>query len=132
MTTIRIGERVEIAFKSEKLDKGYVYLVYGMSGERKGLYKIGKSVNPQSRFGSLRREYSTEVSCACLVWSDYHSALEARLHGKYTTCRVDGEWFNLDQDAVVYIKSLSNVDMDNVLADCNNYVSNCYAQVLAG
>jgi hypothetical protein len=80
---------------------GYVYLAH--NGE---LHKIGFSGDPGRRMSQIKRD--TGSSCRILFvfqTPDYRS-LESELHEHFDHKRVTGEWFDLNDEDVAWIKSL--------------------------
>ncbi len=88
--------------KGRRTSAGFVYLVQSPTG----LYKIGRSVNPNDRLKTFSVKLPFEVSFACLIQTEDMYALESELHRRFAAKRVAGEWFALDADDVDYIKSL--------------------------
>lgn len=91
--------------RAPKKRKGYVYLVKSVSGH----YKIGRTVDPQSRAKTFGVKLPFEVEFQCLIETDDYEALELELHDRFEAQRVNGEWFNLSAEDVDYIKSLAGV-----------------------
>lgn len=85
----------DISFvKQIQSSAGYVYVI-----ESNGLYKIGASANPDSRINALQTSCSFKVQCLCLILSNNMFELEKKLHRKYQSKRLNGEWFELlDKD----------------------------------
>lgn len=73
-------------------------LTYIMFDEATGLYKIGKSVNPHYREGTLQSEKPT---VKLLFTSSLN--VENTIHKEYTTHRVRGEWFRLSDDEINHL-----------------------------
>ena len=74
-------------------ESNYNIFVYVMEDTRNGMFKIGKSKNPEKRERTLQSEVpTTELRLA--VPCD--ETVEAELHECYSTARVRGEWFNID------------------------------------
>jgi hypothetical protein len=77
-----------------------VYLIFDRNT---GLYKIGKSNNAVKRETTLAAQLPF-IELVCVI--DSVNVTERSLHHVYKTKRVRGEWFNLTQEDVEYIKSL--------------------------
>jgi len=71
---------------------------YLIKNSRNGLYKIGKSYNPNFREKTLQSE-EPDINMV-KVW-EYD--IEEFLHRKYNDCRVRGEWFKLNKSQVNFI-----------------------------
>lgn len=92
---------IESASKLESKD-GYIYLLKAENG----LFKIGRSKNPDLRFGDVSRQSPLRVDLVhCFYAEDYVDA-EAYLHSKYADRREVGEWFALSLEDVDWIKSI--------------------------
>lgn len=81
---------------------GFVYLVRSASG----FYKIGRTVDPDDRIASFRLTLPFEVEYEHLIQTDDMRGLEKELHRRFSAKRVRGEWFDLSESDVIYIKSL--------------------------
>ena len=80
---------------------GYVYLFR----DKAGLCKIGCSANPKQRARNISQpNYSIDIVCA--IWAEDMAALEQSLHKRFAEKRVKGEWFELNEDDIEYIRSL--------------------------
>jgi hypothetical protein len=66
----------------------------------RGYYKIGKSKDPKIREGTLQAEVPT-IKLLHVIQDD----IELYLHKKFDSKRVRGEWFELSETDVNYIKS---------------------------
>ena len=79
--------------------------VYMMKDAHSGLYKIGKSVNPQNREKTLQSEKpSISMVFFCKETDDFN---EKVLHLEYSSQRIRGEWFDLSPAQVRFIISQS-------------------------
>lgn len=85
--------------------RNVVYLIQAESTNR---YKIGKSGDLQKRMLALKTGCPYPVKLIHGIRCHFTSVneVEASLHLRYHSMRVHGEWFELDQNAVDYIKSL--------------------------
>lgn len=74
-------------------------LTYLMKNSNNGLYKIGKSINPDVREKTLQGEdpYTELIHTI-------NADIEKFLHDKFKKKRVRGEWFKLSNRDVEYIK----------------------------
>jgi len=82
---------------------GYVYL---FKADR--YYKIGKAINVQKRARQLNLPFEVEILHAIPV-SDMDYA-ETRLHRLFANQRIRREWFDLTENDIRYICSLSNLE----------------------
>jgi hypothetical protein len=82
---------------------GYVYLLKG------GPYhKIGLSSNPGRRMEEIspRLPFGTEL--VCTIATEDMRGLESHLHEQFADKRANGEWFELDEADVAYIRRLAD------------------------
>lgn len=87
-------------FKSIK-SRSNIYLI---KNNRNGYIKIGKSSNPKKREKTLQSE---EPELELIFTLNASLLTETELHIKFNSKRVRGEWFNLTDEDVNYIKSLN-------------------------
>ena len=81
---------------------GYVYVFQRPSD---GAYKIGLSRQPQVRLVQVRENFpGTEL--IHLIKTDDMQVLEGKLHSRFVDCRLDGEWFNLDDETIEILKQV--------------------------
>ncbi len=76
--------------------------VYIMIDHNTKFYKIGKSINPIHREKTLQSEKPT---IELIYYFNTYDCDEKILQDKYKDKRIRGEWFNLDQDDIDYIKN---------------------------
>jgi hypothetical protein len=96
---------IESAYKklsNDNLHKKKKTNVYIMIDYNTKFYKIGKSINPLQREKTLQSEKPTIKLIHSFKAYDYD---ERMLHDKFKDKRIRGEWFNLDQDDIDYIKN---------------------------
>lgn len=80
-----------------------IYLI-----ECKGYYKIGKtSCSINDRLASLQTGNPFPLNVIANIVRTDSSGLELYLHNKFRHKRVRGEWFNLSNSDIEYIKNLS-------------------------
>lgn len=80
--------------------KTYLYLI---RDERNNLVKIGRSKNPSAR----ERTLQSEMPLLSLFWKvEGFEDEEVKLHEIFSDKRIRGEWFQLDESDVDFIKSL--------------------------
>ena len=84
--------------------RGYVYLLAHKS--EPGVYKIGRTRNPESRRQTFGVLLPFPVEFECVIPARDMVVLESSLHAKFAADRINGEWFRLSPADVAYIKSL--------------------------
>ena len=82
---------------------GFVYLVQSTTGA----YKIGRTIDPANRLKTFSVKLPFEVEFVATIQTPDMYQLEADLHRKYDSKRVNGEWFALSPADVEYIKGLA-------------------------
>lgn len=103
---VRYRQEARERLKQKKVNPGYLYLL--VCGN--GLHKIGVTAHPTSRLAAFKNSMPFQkdmVKYEHLMKVDDMVGLETRLHNQYAKKRVAGEWFNLDDDDIAYIKSLA-------------------------
>lgn len=77
--------------------------IYLLKDERTNYYKIGRSINPKVREKTLQSECPTYK----IIWiSELTSpSVEKTLHKIFTNQRIRGEWFELSNDNIKFIKN---------------------------
>ena len=80
---------------------GYVYLL-----QAGPYYKIGASTNVKRRIRQLATLPPFNLHLLCTLHTDDMYGLEQGLHERFAAKRVNGEWFELDQEDVGYIQQL--------------------------
>lgn len=70
--------------------------VYGIFNSKTQLTKIGRTIDPKQRLRQLRQEHGRQLEYKKLMKSKNAPKDESRLHKKYESRRIDGEWFDLD------------------------------------
>tara|TARA_R110002049_G_scaffold151795_1_gene315553 strand:+ start:395 stop:859 length:465 start_codon:yes stop_codon:yes gene_type:complete len=95
----------------EDIDENYLYLIY-MSGK----YKIGFSSNWKKRMKSYKT-HSPEFETVYICKSKIAFLLESELHEMFSDKRINGEWFELNNNdvlnAVLHCNRRSNLDLFN-------------------
>lgn len=86
--------------------RGYVYLLKSLDG----YYKIGKSVEPAARIRSLGVVLPFPIETEHFFSCDDYSEAEAALHRKYADFRLKGEWFDLPDTEVAWVKSINRYE----------------------
>lgn len=81
---------------------GYVYLLKAFSGT----YKIGKSKHPESRIRKMNVVLPFDVEVEHLIECEDYTVTERKLHDRYASKHIRGEWYSLSDEDVVEIKSI--------------------------
>lgn len=103
-TLEREEERIrQEASTQRRLKPGFVYLIEATTGH----FKIGRATNPDDRIRTFNVKLPFEVEYLCLIKTIDMRGLEAELHMRYASKRINGEWFALDPEDVEYIKGLA-------------------------
>jgi len=84
---------------------GWVYLL----ASSLGYYKIGCTKNPESRMKAFAAQLTFHATYIALIKTDDMVKLERKLHIRFGAKCIDGEWFDLEDADVEYIKSLAEV-----------------------
>lgn len=104
VTLVRPGDKIasykESTYKIAR--PGFVYLIRSASG----YYKIGRTKNPDDRIATFSVKLPFEVEYEHLIETTDMYQLEKDLHARFADRRVNGEWFDLTDDDVAYVKSL--------------------------
>lgn len=85
---ITLGDRKEEASTPSSARESKVYFI---ESETAGLIKIGRSVNPDSRFNAIRTMSPDKL--VLLGYLPEEVATENELHKKFAHLRMHGEWF---------------------------------------
>jgi hypothetical protein len=100
----RIQKEQAKQVRRDRVGAGYVYLIQSPTG----YYKIGRTKNPDDRMRTFGIQLPFEVEYTCIIQTNDMYSLESELHARYTKQRVNGEWFNLTDVDVEYIKGLAS------------------------
>jgi hypothetical protein len=108
IATKQLSEKIQ----QEDIEKeNYLYLIY-MSGK----YKIGFSSNWKKRRTSYKT-HSPEYKTVYICKSKIAFLLESELHEMFSDKRINGEWFELNNNdvlkAVLHCNRRSNLDLFN-------------------
>jgi hypothetical protein len=96
---MREREKEYVKARRKQIKLTYIYV---MLNSRNGLYKIGRSNNPIKRENTLQSE-EPEISMLFQVPGTHE--VETRLHQQYSSKRIRGEWFRLEQSDIDAIKA---------------------------
>jgi hypothetical protein len=80
----------------------YVYLAYMPPY----YYKIGYSKTPKLRIANVGTKLPSSLKPIAIISTDNGYALEQQLHQMFSKKRINGEWFNLSEKDIEYIKGL--------------------------
>jgi hypothetical protein len=100
-------EQYMVMFNKEKtVKKITVSHLYIMTDTKNGFHKIGISKEPKHRESTLQSEKPSIL----LIWSSpvpikNVNKIEAILHEKFSSKRIRGEWFDLSDDDIYFIKN---------------------------
>ena len=86
--------------KERKEKPGYVYLVRADNGT----YKIGRSAYPKRRIKELGVKLPWALEVIHLIKTDSMIDLEEGFHAHFEEQRLSGEWFDLTDEDVAFIK----------------------------
>lgn len=78
---------------------GYVYIIHWH-----GYYKIGKAKDVPSRIRDIGCSHPVPPTVFKVIPTNAMGRLEAQLHKKFAHKRKSGEWFDLDENDLMYIK----------------------------
>lgn len=80
---------------------GYVYVL-----EHGGVYKIGRSAEPEKRIAQISPILPYPISVVCIAFSEDYVDLERRLHLRFQDVRLNGEWFDLSIEDLERVKEM--------------------------
>lgn len=80
---------------------GYVYILKSDSGH----YKIGRTIDYENRIKTFNVKLPIEVEFLVLIRTGNMMHLESVLHDQYQHKRVNGEWFSLDRNDLLFVAS---------------------------
>jgi hypothetical protein len=86
---------------NQKRHPGYVYVVKSDTGH----YKIGYTTDFKSRAKTFGVKLPVEIEFLVLIETPNCSGLESMLHTQYQHKRVNGEWFDLSDMDLLWLKS---------------------------
>jgi hypothetical protein len=83
---------------------GYVYLIQGPREAGKDLFKIGRTINPKTRFSNLQTGSPVLLKLVKITKTKNPKELERYLHRYCAEMRIHGEWFALGKGDVRSVK----------------------------
>ena len=90
---------------------GYVFLIRSPHG-----FKIGKTANMQNRVRLFGVKFPFPISLEHYAWFEDCSGAERALHNRFHAKRLEGEWFDLGDSDIAYIRSLGKEAQVRALA----------------
>lgn len=101
---LSIRQETERIIKQKQENKecvgGFVYLLKSSNG----YYKIGYTNNIKKRLHDIGIKVPFKIELIHKIKCSDARRLESELHSQFSSKRVNGEWFNLSQEDVNYIK----------------------------
>ena len=85
---------------------GYVYLIQGPRKDGKDLFKIGRTINPKTRFLNLQTGSPVSLELVKITKTKNPKELERYLHDHCAEMRVRGEWFALGKKDIRSVKKI--------------------------
>ena len=85
---------------------GYVYLIQGPREAGKDLFKIGRTINPKTRFSNLQTGSPVLLKLVKITKTKNPKELERYLHDHCAKMRIRGEWFALGKKDVRSVKKI--------------------------
>ena len=85
---------------------GYVYLIQGPREAGKDLFKIGRTINPKTRFSNLQTGSPVLLKLVKITKTQNPKELERYLHDHCAEMRIRGEWFALGKKDVRSVKKI--------------------------
>lgn len=82
----------------------YVYLL-----ESGGYYKIGYSYKPWTRVKRLATGSPVPIRLVHQIRTEFFRQVERKLHERFASRRLRGEWFDLNDDDIAHIKSVNHL-----------------------
>ena len=97
----KLNNTVNIISKDEIKKYGLIYFLFG-----NGYTKIGKTVNLKNRknFFDIKLPFKCEI--IHVIKSNHYSKCELFFHSIFSEKRSNGEWFDLNEDDINWIKSI--------------------------
>lgn len=98
--------RSELSYRKEMewRGKGYIYVI-----QSQGLYKIGMTGNLADRLKAFKTSLPGGMRPIRTKLVDHAGKAETFLHEKFAGKRLNGEWFNLSEEDVAWIKKWDGI-----------------------
>lgn len=84
---------------------GLIYFIRALSGDLKGLTKIGLTRDMKGRIATLRQELKIDMEVIHYIPTSDVVTLEQTLHNVFKAKRVTGEWFDLSDEDIELVKA---------------------------
>lgn len=97
---------------------GYVYVVKSDTGH----YKIGRTNNPDDRRKTFNVKLPVEIEFIVLIKTSNYVELESILHQQYQHKRVNGEWFSLSCNDLLFLANYPG----NLIDTYNKFIVGMY------
>ena len=110
----RMSNRNHLVSKWHTLSKkdGYIYIIKGLF--KNPTYKIDYSKEPKTRIRKFNVVLPFPIEVKHLIPTDHMRAVEAYLHDKYSSNRVNGEWFELSEQDVADICAIEVMNAEDL------------------
>lgn len=89
---------------------GYVYVIKTSTG----LYRLGRSKNPDARIDPFIRIAPNKVKCEAKIKTSDMRELEARYRCHYASCHVRGKWFALSDQDIADLQEVARMSEQKV------------------
>lgn len=87
--------------KKRSQKPGYVYVI-----KAGPYYKIGRTKNLDTRIMQLSTQPPFDIEFVHAIWTPEMTFLESKLHNKFAAKHKNGEWFELDEEDVAWLRTL--------------------------
>ncbi|MGF2618471.1 GIY-YIG nuclease family protein [Rossellomorea vietnamensis] len=88
--------------KRKEPKPGFIYVIQ----EEGGFFKIGKSVNPVTRLKTLQTSHPRPLQLVHVIEVEDMKSIESKLHDLFESKRLSGEWFELTEEDVEFLKGI--------------------------
>lgn len=97
-------ERSKERDKEQRLVSGHIYLLQASNG----CYKIGRTIDLDSRLKQHERDYPLEIKVIHSFWCRNNIKAESHLLKMFSEKKLQGEWFELEPDDVKFITGITD------------------------
>lgn len=94
-------------------EPGFIYLL----SSSVGLYKIGRTIDMERRFSDHVRTWPVELKIVHQVPVNQVVSCETFLLRRFRDKQKQGEWFDLDESDIEWLKSLDTDALESIVAD---------------
>lgn len=88
---------------------GYVYILKSNNG----YHKIGRTKNIDKRLVGIARDYPVHITALHYFPCRDCVGAELRLHRRFADCRLQGEWFDLSDEQVAWLVTITEKDTED-------------------